>query len=363
MAGSTAALALLVAAAACGSQPPAATPRPTTVAAGAPATAQPTPTTEHPWLTGPPTQTPPSEQDQLEPDQPAPDQPEQGRPAQLPLPQPAPAPKTELQYAVGLRVLTLDRGPGRPLPTTIFYPAAGPRGDALAGYPVNGAWNVKPAAGRFPLVLFSHGLHGTPQIYASAIASWAAAGFIVAAPSYPFTSKTTAHYRRSDIVNQPADAIFVIGAVRRLDHQAGDPLRGHIDTRQVAAVGHSAGGFTTTGLFRAGHPRWLRSGVVIAGWRAPGAFAGPPATMLFVQGAYDSVVPVPLGRAAYDAVPWDKSYLLLPGAWHADYMVPTGRTYALMEQTVTDFLRWTLDGDQAARRRLPPSSFPASAAN
>ena len=293
---------------------------------------------------------------------------------------------------MGLRVLPLHRGPGRALPTLVFYPAAGPRvlknpagagtcdanraapcppatasasagRDALAGYPADSAWNVKPAAGRFPLVLFSHGLHGTPQVYADALASWAAAGFIVAAPSYPFTSKDAAHYQRRDIVNQPADALFVIGAVRRLDRLAGNPFRGHIDIHQVAAVGHSAGGFTTTGLFRIGHPRWLRSGVVIAGWRAPGAFAGPSAIMLFVQGAFDPVVPVAQGRAAYDAVPWDKSYVLLPRAWHADYMVPTGKTYALMDQTVRDFLRWTLDDDQAAHLRLPLSSFPAAEAD
>jgi hypothetical protein len=74
------------------------------------------------------------------------------------------------------------------------------------------------------------------------------------------------------------------------------------------------------------------------------------------------VVPVPLGRAAYDAVPWWKSYVLLPNSWHADYMVPGGRDYPLMDATVIGFLRWTLDGDEAAHLRLPPSSFPGGPA-
>jgi len=212
-------------------------------------------------------------------------------------------------------------------------------------------------------VLFSHGLHGIPERYTDLLASWASAGFVVAAPAYPFTNQAAAHFARGDIANQPADAAYVLWSLRRLDRVAGDPLHKHIDTAQVAAVGHSAGAFTTTGLFAARHPSWLRSGVVLAGWRAPGAFAGPPATMLFMQGAQDTVVPISLARTAYNAVPWKKTYILMPDSWHADYMLPTGKAFTLMNQTVTDFLRWTLNHDEAARHRLPPSTLPTADAD
>jgi dienelactone hydrolase len=221
--------------------------------------------------------------------------------------------------------------------------------------------NAAPAVGRYPLVLFSHGLRGSPQRYTATMASWAAAGFVVAAPSYPHTALGATRYDRTDIVNQPHDAGYVIKQVRRLDRAAGDPLAGHINVDRVAAVGHSAGGYTTVGLFVARHPTWLRAGVVIAGWLAPGAFAGPPATMLFLQGDRDTVVPPARERAVYDAVPWAKSYVLLPDSWHADYMMPGGRAYPLMNATVTDFLRWTLDNDEAARLRLPPNRSPGAA--
>ena len=181
---------------------------------------------------------------------------------------------------------------------------------------------------------------------------------MVAAPFYPHTSTDAEQFDRADIVNQSHDAAYVIKEVRGLDRMIGDPLAGRIDVDRVAAVGHSAGGYTTTGLFVAKHPTWLRAGVVIAGWLAPGAFAGPPATLLFLQGDRDTVVPLSLGRAAYDAAPWAKSYVLLQDSWHADYMVPGGRAYPLMDSTVIDFLRWTLTDDQAARRRLPPSGSP-----
>jgi hypothetical protein len=32
----------------------------------------------------------------------------------------------------------------------------------------------------------------------------------------------------------------------------------------------------------------------------------------------------------------------------------------MMVGTVTDFLRWTLNGDEAAHRRLPASDFPVA---
>ena len=258
------------------------------------------------------------------------------------------SPHGYVTYPVGLRVLHLRRGRHRPLTTLVFYPAArfatvGPaRGDAVA-----------PAAGRFPLVLFSHGLGGSPERYAAALTGWAAAGFVVAAPTDPFTSQYIAPLRRADIINQPADARYVLDRVRRLDATRGDPLAGRIDVDHVAAVGHSAGGYTTAGLFTAGHDPRLRAGVIMAGWLAPGAFAGPPAAMLFLQGTSDPVVPTAVSREAFDRVPWPKRYLLLRHDSHATYLRPGDVGYPLMESTVIDFLRWRLDGDDAARGRLP----------
>jgi dienelactone hydrolase len=244
-----------------------------------------------------------------------------------------------------VRHLALHRGKARPLRTVLLYPAAGAAGD-----PVRHA--AEPAAGRFPLVLFSHGLHGSPERYKPVAARWAAAGFVVALPAYPHTHAGAREYRRADIRNQPADAAYVIDRVRALDRRPGDPLAGRIDGDNVAAVGHSAGGYTTTGLFADGHDPRLRAGVVLAGWRAPEAFGGPPATMLFIHGDSDPVVPVAESRAAYDAVPWSKSYVLLPRNHHAAYMLPGNHGYPEMASMVTDFLRWTLTGDAAAGARF-----------
>jgi dienelactone hydrolase len=270
---------------------------------------------------------------------------------------PSPAPVTaHVAYPVGVRLLRLQRWPGRPLPTLVFYPAAAPRMfERPATGPVPGA---EPAVGRFPLVLFSHGLTGSPERYAVMLAEWAAAGFVVAAPRYPYTNTFARPYRRADIVNQPADARYVLARMLRLAGQEGDPLRNRIDTDRMAAVGHSAGGYTTTGLFTAGHDPRIRAGVIMAGWAAAGAFAGPPAEMLFVQGTADPLVPLAVSRAAYARVPWVKSYLLLKRESHGTYLRPGGAGYRRMRSAVIDFLRWTLRGDERARSRLPTIVYP-----
>ena len=271
----------------------------------------------------------------------------------------APTPAKAVTYPVGRRVLHLSRGRSRPLPTLVYYPAggrsttAGGQSTTAGGRSTPGRATREPARGRFPLVLFSHGLSGSPERYAATLEAWAAAGFVVAAPTYPHTSEFTTAFRRRDIVNQPADARYVLDRVRRLNLIRGDPLWHRIDTDHMAAIGHSAGGYTTTGLFTAGHDPRLRAGVIMAGWVAPGAFTGPPAALLFIQGTADPIVPVAVSRATFARVPWPKSYLLLRHDSHATYLHPGNTGHARMASTVIDFLRWTLTGDEAARHRLP----------
>ena len=56
----------------------------------------------------------------------------------------------------------------RTLVTTVWYPARESAG---------GSGN-----GPYPLIVFAHGLGGSPQEYAQLLRSWAGAGYVVAAP-------------------------------------------------------------------------------------------------------------------------------------------------------------------------------------
>jgi fermentation-respiration switch protein FrsA (DUF1100 family) len=238
---------------------------------------------------------------------------------------------------VKLLTRRLNRGGDRPLRVPVWYP---------------------DARGRFPLVLFSHGLGGEPEDYSELLVRWAAAGFVVAAPAYPRTSGQTSRPDVLDVLNQPADASYVITDVLSLDGERG-PLRGRIDTARVGAAGHSAGGVTTIGLFTGGRDERLDAGVVLAG-NALGvgtAFTGAAAPMLFVHGGRDQVVPYTAGRRAYDAVPWPKAFLTLPDGDHGGGLLGSGdRGFRAVVGTTLDFLRWSLYGDPAARRRLARSA-------
>ena len=224
-------------------------------------------------------------------------------------------------FAVGTRTLALRRGADRPLPTTVWYP----RGD-----------------GPFPLIVFSHGLNAEPRNYRQLLEPWARAGFVVAAPAFPHTAANTKDFNLLDVLNQPADASYVLTEVL-------DEMGGVVDRKRVAAAGHSAGGVTTLGMFSSSRDKRLVAGVVLAGRQVVGSpFTGPEAPLLFVHGRRDTTVTYADGKAAYDAVPWPKAFLTVTNGGH----VAIGPALDVVAATTTDFWRWSLYGDEAARGRL-----------
>ena len=226
------------------------------------------------------------------------------------------------RFTVGTRKLSLARGNDRPLPTTVWFPKA---------------------TGRFPLILFSHGLTASPAGYADLLTAWARAGFVVAAPAYPHTAAGVPEFNPLDVLNQPADASYVITeTLARLSTSVRDD--------RVAAAGHSGGGVTTLGLFTGNRDERLRAGVVLAGRQVLNSpFLGAPAPLLFVHGKRDETVTYDDGRAAYNAVPWPKAFLTVTRGRH----LSTGDELDVVAATSTEFWRWSLYGDAAAKERLP----------
>ncbi|MCG5467805.1 S9 family peptidase [Micromonospora sp. LAH09] len=266
--------------------------------------------------------------------------------AATPTPQVPAGKAPQRAFAVGVRQLKLNRD-GRALPTTLWYPAAGQSGGAAKR-------SAAAAEGRFPVVMFSHGLGGRPDDYATLLTTWAAAGFVVAAPTFPHTS-TGADNNVLDVLNQPADVSYALDQVLALDAKADDQLQGRLDADRVAAAGHSAGGVTTIGLFTANRDERLDAGVVFAG-TALGvgtAFAGAAAPQLFVHGELDEVVEYAAGKAAYDKVPWPKAMLSLPKGDHGRTMLKDRAALRVVSDTSIEFLRWSLYGDAAAKQRIP----------
>ncbi|MFF5226272.1 alpha/beta hydrolase family protein [Dactylosporangium sp. NPDC000521] len=203
---------------------------------------------------------------------------------------------------------------------------------------------------RVPAVVFSHGLNGTPEAFTPLLTAWASAGFAVIAPAYPNTTRSAPRLDVYDVLNQPADASFVLSQV------LAGPLGKRIDSTRLAAAGHSAGAITTVGLFTAGRDARLHAGIILAGsgLGVGTAFTGTPASLLFVHGDADPLVSYASGKATYDVVPWSKAMLTVPGGNHNDpYLRPDVTSFTEVRSLTLAFLRLELYGDPTARRQLP----------
>jgi dienelactone hydrolase len=238
-------------------------------------------------------------------------------------------------FDVATRTDTWTRDGTRALKTTAWYPKT---------------------SGKYPLVVFSHGLQGLPADFAPLLRQWASAGFVIVAPAYPKTSRGAAEFDVLDVLNQPADASFV------LTRTLAGPLKSTIDPARVGAAGHSGGAITTIGLFTIGRDERLRSGVVFAG-AAIGVgtnFVGAPAPLFFVHGDADEVVSFANGKAVFDALRWPKALLTLPGEGHSSAFQREGNpAFKTVATSTLDFLRYSLYGDGDAKSRLTKDAQPA----
>jgi len=181
-------------------------------------------------------------------------------------------------------------------------------------------------------VLFSHGLGGLAAQFTPIISTWVAGGFAVVAPAYPHTNGKV-KVNSADVRNQPADAFFVLRSL------AGDP---RLDLDHVVPVGFSAGATTTLGMLRRGRASGIVAAVSVAGRRPSTAFGGAPVPVLFVHGDQDPTVPIDAGRAAYRALPGPKTFVVVPGGKHGDYLNPGNPAYPRISGMILEFLRRSL---------------------
>lgn len=246
----------------------------------------------------------------------------------------------------------------RTLPTMILYPADGsPAGD---DGPVATTADAHVADGRFPLVVFSHGVTGTGPTYKALLARWARAGFVVIAPTYPMTSGEGAWADLPDYVNQPADVSFLITQMIELNSKDGDPLAGHINTDEIAAAGHSLGGITTLGFYNSCcRDERVKAALAFAGVMLPfgdGNWDNPPAIpLLLVHGQDDSTVPYGAGSEhTFDTLNVPRAFVTFPTAGHTDIFGdkddPTNGIST--NAAAIAFLRLELDHDDRDWKRL-----------
>lgn len=102
------------------------------------------------------------------------------------------------------------------------------------------------APGPFPLVVFAHGHYGHPRKFTKLFEAWAAAGFVVAAPSFPLSNdEVPGAASVLDLSNQPGDVSFVISEALRRSGEPGSFLQGRVNPEEIGVGGLSLGGGTT----------------------------------------------------------------------------------------------------------------------
>jgi dienelactone hydrolase len=273
-------------------------------------------------------------------------------------------------YAVGVRTETFvdstrptpaNRSyPGsssRTLPTVIWYPARG-----VAGAPAHP--NAAPASGRFPLVVFAHGDSSSGPDNEPLLSQLAAAGYVVAAPTFPLSSKNApGGHVITDYVHQPADVSFVLTSTLRLGRTS-SPLRGVINPSRVGGIGDSLGATTMLGVAANSccFDRRIRAAVTIAGIELPfpnGTFFSTPGIpWLIIHGDTDPRVPYTASQKIFADAPSPKFFLTLHGAPHTAFRQsatasqPAPPWEPVIVHTVIDFFDHYLKGQPAALTRL-----------
>ena len=189
-------------------------------------------------------------------------------------------------------------------------------------YPSGGVPGVPVAPGRYPLVVFSHGFAGfrdQSTFLTARLASW---GFVVAAPDHLSRDLTEVLGGPKGTTTDVADLMATISLMHSQDESASSPFSGHVDTRRVGAVGHSAGGAAVEAL-AAADPR-VTTFIGLAGATVGSSLqdkSGPGSVVphqpgMLMSGTSDHVVSHVGMIAAYGRMHRPKRLILLRGAGH-----------------------------------------------
>ncbi len=243
-------------------------------------------------------------------------------------------------HAVGFRKLSLTyrtAGQGaRQRDCMLWYPATGEdRPFTYNGQKGFAAPDAPVAAGRHPLVLFSHGFLGFADQTAFLMEALARDGLVVAAVNHadattPKRKQPVAWPNFADANSWDAsrfrdrrdDLGALLDRLLELDAAEDSFLHRHIDRQALGAAGHSLGGYTVLGMI-GGWPSWreprLRAALLLSPYTLPftqGTNLRAIRTPVMFQGATLDLGITPFLSDAYAALQGPKYFLVLAGETH-----------------------------------------------
>jgi acetyl esterase/lipase len=208
-----------------------------------------------------------------------------------------------------------------------------------------------------PLIVFAHGFDVGPDSYATLLQTWAAHGYVVAAPEFPLTDAAVAgaNLDENDINNQPADLRFVTDALV----VPGSPVAGRIDPHRVAVTGHSDGAESALAASLlpppAGEPRYLAL-IAMSVQPLPGSGATTNPPILVTQGDADTINPPAWGAQTWQQAASPKYLLTLREGGHLPPLQAGSAWLPGIEAVTEAFL------DAYVTRSGPPSGVTAATA-
>lgn len=179
--------------------------------------------------------------------------------------------------------------------------------------------------GPFPVLLYSHGAGGHPSFYINTMAHSASWGYVVAAPNHPSRNlaASVGGPAGDGVSSDTDDLVATVEALNSANADSADLLFEAVDTSQLAAAGHSAGGGASARLALAGDVAGSRLATVIG--QAP----SPPVSLQAVIGnadATDAERAAALDAALAELTPPDIPVLLVAG--ERDAVIPLDRIQA-----------------------------------
>lgn len=230
--------------------------------------------------------------------------------------------------------------------------------------------SVFPAANEQAVIVFGHGLGGSPEAYRRIIDRWTANGFTVLAPLHVDSMQhpnRAAFDRQSGYMTRFEDVSLTIAEAERA--HPGKP---------VIAAGHSYGSYFSAVMGGAGTPFGPRANPAVkavVGLSSAGALPGLinaetyrtlAIPTLIVTGDQDLVPGLVTDwrdhRRAFDQSPEGGKYLLVfEGGDHGLPRNATPEDFDLMATVTLDFMRATALKDRAAWDRLKTLQAPAGA--
>lgn len=239
---------------------------------------------------------------------------------------------------------------GRMLPTRIWYPTS-------------------RANAPYPLVVFAHGYGVGPDAYATLLSRIASAGYVVAAPLYPFLSGwPDGPTDTFDWEQKFADTQFVTDSMLLLNATDIWGFGGLIDPARIAVAGHSDGALIS---FGDGYVAW-RNDPRVRAVVSYSAILNEPDTTYQPNGR--ALLHILSDQDPYndlgESVAWDHDNLADPrwtiALWNAThegpYMDPSDPHFGLIVNATIDFLDQELKGASTFWMWLEVTTQPGLAA-